>query len=182
MFTSIYVRDWRFVGTGPLACLNPFSVMPWIRSDKCSNLRSDIPMFLMSRIHHGKLLTSSTSVLSFCNGGIISGYNGLTNLFLKGTSVTRLVLDPLAVFLLDNQLYMWDINMEHISFYSPFVNQINLKLLAFKILIFGEKWEILAERMCGMKHGCLNVHNQVLFLKTLFWNKKWKQVLKDNFW
>ena len=29
----INVTDWWFNGTGPLACLSPFSVMLWIRSN-----------------------------------------------------------------------------------------------------------------------------------------------------
>ena len=47
---GMHVTDGRFDPTGPLACLSPFSVMPWIRSDKCSYLMSNIPMSLMSRI------------------------------------------------------------------------------------------------------------------------------------
>ena len=47
---AIYVTDGMFDGTGPLACLSSFSVMPWIRSDKCSYLMSNIPMSFMSRI------------------------------------------------------------------------------------------------------------------------------------
>ena len=48
---SINVTDGRLcASTGPLACLSPFSVIPWIRSDKCPNLRSASPMFRLSRI------------------------------------------------------------------------------------------------------------------------------------
>ena len=39
-----------FAWTGPLACLSPFSVKLWIRSDKCLDLRSVIPMSLVPRI------------------------------------------------------------------------------------------------------------------------------------
>ena len=35
---------------GPVACLSPFSVIPWKRSDKGPKLRSYILMLLMSRI------------------------------------------------------------------------------------------------------------------------------------
>ena len=45
----MYVTDGMFEGTGPLACLSPFSVMLWIKSDKGSYLRPSSPMFLMSR-------------------------------------------------------------------------------------------------------------------------------------
>ena len=39
-----------FAWMRPLACLSPFSIIPWIRSDKGPKLRSDILMLLMSRI------------------------------------------------------------------------------------------------------------------------------------
>ena len=38
---TIHLTDGRFDQTGPLACLSPFSFMPWIRSDKCSYLMSN---------------------------------------------------------------------------------------------------------------------------------------------
>ena len=37
------------IWTGPPACLSPFSIIPWIRSDKSPNLRSDVLLLLMSR-------------------------------------------------------------------------------------------------------------------------------------
>ena len=37
--SKIYVTGGRFDQTGPLACLSPFLIKGWIRSDKCSYLR-----------------------------------------------------------------------------------------------------------------------------------------------
>ena len=55
------------------------------------------------------MLTLSTSVLSFPNGGIISEQNRLTltSMTVAGPTVKRPVPDPLAVLSLDNRLFMW---------------------------------------------------------------------------
>ena len=47
----MYVTD-VLVSTGPPACLSPFSVIPWIRSDKSPNLKSEILLFILSRNSH----------------------------------------------------------------------------------------------------------------------------------
>ena len=40
-YPSYKCNGWGVLArTGPLACLSPFSVIPWIRSDKVPNLRS----------------------------------------------------------------------------------------------------------------------------------------------
>ena len=48
--SSIHVTDGRFDGTGPLACLSPFSVMPWIRSNYLFRSEASYSNVFMSRI------------------------------------------------------------------------------------------------------------------------------------
>ena len=86
--------DVFLVWTGPLACLSPFSVVPWIRSDKCPNLRSSIPMFLMSRI---KVPNKSLSDLLNENNkhfSVLHYYCSLT--FSRGLVKNSLLLEHLS--------------------------------------------------------------------------------------
>ena len=64
--------DW----TGPLACLSPFSVIPWKRSSNCLKLRSDI-------LKHGilKKLVTCISIDSFQVTCIITVYSIVMQLY-----------------------------------------------------------------------------------------------------
>ena len=75
------------------------------------------------------VITSSTNVLSFVNGGIVSEQKRLTSLILVGPTVTRPVQDPLAVSLLDNRLH---ILLRHSTWqhYQSYGNQSNSTIIS----------------------------------------------------